>query len=142
LNPSGRTNFKRSIEQQSALVELFDRTADYQELNTRLGACKTNLAKLTELEARKALAAIAREVTATAATDFFSGKPLDQIQGALADAEAALNSRFSPNEPRPAHRKIPHRDRKDYLGRTWATRQHLWIDRVCSAWLIRRFIDR
>jgi hypothetical protein len=23
----------------------------------------------------------------------------------------------------------------------WATREHLWIDRVCSAWLIRTFID-
>ena len=23
----------------------------------------------------------------------------------------------------------------------WATREHLWIDRVASAWLIRRFID-
>ena len=33
------------------------------------------------------------------------------------------------------------RDRNDYRGRTWATREHLWIDRVASAWLIRRFID-
>jgi len=63
------------------------------------------------------------------------------VQSALADTEAALNARFSPNEPRPAHRKIPRRDLKDYCGRTWATRQHVWIDRVCSAWLIRRFID-
>ena len=63
------------------------------------------------------------------------------MQGALADAEAALNARFSPNEPRPAHRKIPRRDLKDFLGRSWATRQHMWIDRVCSAWLIRRFVD-
>jgi hypothetical protein len=34
-----------------------------------------------------------------------------------------------------------HRDVKEYRGRTWATREHLWIDRVCSAWLIQRFID-
>ena len=34
------------------------------------------------------------------------------------------------------------RDPKDYRGRTWATREHLWIDRVASAWLIRRFIDQ
>ena len=27
-------------------------------------------------------------------------------------------------------------------GRTWATRRRLWVDRVASAWLIRRFIDR
>src|SRR6185295_1054419 len=26
-------------------------------------------------------------------------------------------------------------------GRTWATRRRLWVDRVASAWLIRRHID-
>jgi hypothetical protein len=130
-----------STQQHNALVELFDRTTDYQELHTRLDACKKKLAKLSELDARRALAAIVRDVAATAATDFFPGKSQGQVQNALADAEAALNARFSPNEPRPSHRKIPRRDTKDYLGRTWATRQHMWIDRVCSAWLIRRFID-
>ena len=28
-----------------------------------------------------------------------------------------------------------------YQGRLWATRRHLWVDRVASAWLIQRFID-
>jgi hypothetical protein len=135
-------NFEsESIEQQDSLVVLFDRTADYQELNTRLDACRKKLAKLTELEARKTLAAIARDVAAAAATDFFPGKSQGQLQGALADAQAVLNSRFSPNEPQPTHRKIPRQDPKDYIGRIWATRQRMWIDRVCSAWLIRRFID-
>jgi hypothetical protein len=130
-----------STEQHNTLLELFDRTADYQELNTRLQACKKSLASMTEQEARRGLAAIARDVTAAAATDFFPGKSQGQVQSALADTEAALNARFSPNEPRPAHRKIPRRDVKDYSGRIWATRQHVWIDRVCSAWLIHRFID-
>jgi hypothetical protein len=135
-------NFEsESPEQHSTLVELFNRTADYQELLFRLDACRKELAKLTELDARKVLAAIGRDVGITAATDFFPGKSQSQVQGALADAEAALNARFSPNEPRSAHRKIPRRDPKDYRGQTWATRQHVWIDRVCSAWLIRRFID-
>jgi hypothetical protein len=40
-----------------------------------------------------------------------------------------------------AHRRIRPRNRKDYRGRLWATRQRLWIDRVASAWMIRRFID-
>ena len=29
----------------------------------------------------------------------------------------------------------------DYRKRVWATRRRLWVDRVASAWLIRRFID-
>jgi hypothetical protein len=130
-----------SSEQNRMFMALFDRTADYQELKTRIDASRKNLAKLTELEARKSLGALARDLAATAAIDFFSGKSLAQVQSELADMDAAVNARFSPNEPRPAHRKIARRDIKDYLGRTWATRKRMWIDRVCSAWLIRRFID-
>ena len=130
-----------STEQQNALIALFDRTADYQELIARLQTWRKTLPKLTELEARKTLAIIMREVAATAATDLFSGRPQEQMQAALAEAQGALNARFSPDEPQPAHRKIPRRLLKDFKGRTWATREHMWIDRVCSAWLIRRFID-
>ncbi len=130
-----------STEQQTALIALFDRTADYQEFTARLDAYTRNLVRLTELEARRRLAAIERDVAATVATDVFPGQSQGQVESALANAEAALNARFSPNEPRAAHRKIPRLDRKDYHGRTWATREHLWIDRVCSAWLIRHFID-
>jgi hypothetical protein len=130
-----------SSEQHRVFTALFDRTADYQELKTRIDASKKNLAKLTELEARKSLAALARDLAATAAIDFFPGKSQAQVRSELADLDAAVNARFSPNEPRPSHRKIARRDSKDYLGRTWATRKHMWIDRVCSAWLIRRFID-
>jgi hypothetical protein len=30
---------------------------------------------------------------------------------------------------------------KDFLGKKWATRKDIFIDRIASAWLIRRFID-
>ena len=130
-----------STEQNSELVALFDRTGEYGEAIGRLETLKRELAKLAEPEARQRLAGIAREVAAIAARDFFPGEPRRQIQGALADGEAALNARFAPGEPHAAHRKIQLRERKDYRGRTWATRERLWIDRVASAWLIRRFID-
>lgn len=130
-----------SPDQHTGLIALFDRTADYQEFIARLRAWRKTLPKLSELEARKALGIIAREAAATAATDVFPGKPQEQMHSALGEAESAMNARFSPDEPRPAHRKIPPRQLNDFKGRTWATREHMWIDRVCSAWLIRRFID-
>lgn len=130
-----------SPEQNAELVALFDRTDEYAEAIGRLGELKRELAKLTEPEARQRLATVSREVAVIAARDFFPGEPRKQMEGALADAEAALNTRFAPDEPHTAHRRIRLRDRKDYRGRTWATREHLWIDRVASAWLIRRFID-
>lgn len=130
-----------SAEQNAELVALFDRTEEYAEAIQRVEALKGELAELTDPEARQRLAGITREVAAVVARDFFPGEPRKQMEGALGDAEAAINARFAPDEPHAAHRKIRPRDRKDYRGRTWATREHLWIDRVASAWLIRRFID-
>jgi hypothetical protein len=130
-----------STEQQNSLIALFDRSADYQEFIARLESWRKKLPKLSELEARKTLAAITREAAAGAATDLFPGRSQEQMHGALAQAAAVVNARFSPDEPHPDHRKIPRRQAKDFQAKTWATREHMWIDRVCSAWLIRRFID-
>lgn len=130
-----------SAEQNAELVALFDRTDEYAQAIQRVEALKGELAELTDPEARQRLAGITREVAAVVARDFFPGEPRKQMEGALGDAEAAINARFAPDEPHAAHRKIRTRDRRDYRGRTWATREHLWIDRVASAWLIRRFID-
>jgi hypothetical protein len=130
-----------STEQQKALLKLFDRTSDYQALHTRLDACRKNLAKVTELTARRTLATIARDLAVVVTMDFFPGQSQGQVQTALGNVEAAIDARFSPNEPKAAHRNIPRLSFREYQGRMWATREHLWIDRVCSAWLIRRFID-
>ena len=130
-----------STAQNAELAALFDRTEEYSDAIQRLDALKKEAERLSEPEARQRLASVAREVSAVVARDFFPGEPRRQMEGALADAEVALNARFAPEEPHAAHRKVRLRDRKDYRGRTWATREHLWIDRVASAWLIRRFID-
>jgi hypothetical protein len=127
--------------QGSALRALFDRTADYQAIAGEVHSLRRELGELEELEARRRLGALSRESATLAAVDFFPGESRAQLEGALADAESALTAQFSPEDPRPARRKVIRLDRKDYRGRTWATRERMWIDRVCSAWLIRRFID-
>ncbi|MGN6452176.1 MAG: chromate resistance protein ChrB domain-containing protein [Steroidobacteraceae bacterium] len=130
-----------SPQQNAELVALFDRSEEYSGVSERLDALKSEINKLSEPEARQRLAGVTREVAAVVARDFFPGEPRRQIEGALADSEAALNAHFAPDEPHAARRKIRSRDRKNYRARTWATRERLWIDRVASAWLIRRFID-
>jgi hypothetical protein len=130
-----------SSEQQNTFTQLFDRSSEYDEANKRLGELKRTFAKIRESEARQGLAAARREVASIVARDFFAGKPRQQVEAALADAEAAFNAKFVPDEPSASNKAIPRLDRVDYQGRTWATRERLWIDRVASAWLIRRFID-
>jgi hypothetical protein len=130
-----------SPDQTTALIALFDRTVEYKEAITRLTVLKRELAKLSEADARQRLAAIDRDVTTILARDFFRTESYKQMESALMDAESAFNARFAPDEPHAAHQKIRAHDRKDYRGRTWATRERMWIDRVASAWLVRRFID-
>ncbi len=123
------------------LKHLFDRTAAYSELLQRLDEFKRELPAGSEASARRALAALRRELTALVETDFFPGPSRSQLEQALADAEAALNVHFSPDEPHPATAALRRCTPADYQGKSWATRAHLWVDRVASAWLIRRFID-
>jgi hypothetical protein len=127
--------------QGDAFRALFDRSAEYQAIAAKLQTLRRELGKLDEVDARRRLTALHREAASLAAVDFFPGGSRAQLEEVLADAETALTARFSPEEPHPAKRKIVRLDRKDYRGRTWATRERMWIDRVCSAWLIRRFID-
>jgi hypothetical protein len=127
--------------QQSKFVKLFDRDADYAALFGKLETFNTDVAKFEEVETRRQLATLRRDVAALVAIDFFPGASRHQVESALSDVEAALNSRFSPDEPHVAKGIIPKREKARYHGRTWATRQRLWVDRVASAWLIRRFID-
>jgi hypothetical protein len=128
-------------EQSDVFRSLFDRTPEYADVSAQLDAFKRELAKLSELEARQRLTGVGREAATVIERDFFPGRAREQIESALEDAEGALNARFSPDEPRAGNRKVERLDAQDYCGRTWATRERLWIDRVASAWLIRRFID-
>jgi hypothetical protein len=127
--------------QEAALRAAFDRSALYTEGLEQLAALVTELSRLAESEARRRLAAVRRVLEGIVAIDFFPGSARDHAETALRDAEQTLNGQFAQDEPHAARGLIARRDTAEYRGRLWATRKHLWIDRVASAWLIRRFID-
>jgi hypothetical protein len=128
-------------EHEAELRGSFDRTQAYMPGLERLAELRAELPELAEIEARRRLANVRRELEGIAATDFFSGSAREHVEAALTDAEHALNAQFAPDEPHTVQAVIPRRHAGDYQNRVWATRRHLWIDRVASAWLIRRFID-
>lgn len=132
----------RDEAQQQTLVSLFDRSDEYRALFGQLDALQGQLATLDEIEARRELAMLRRDLAGLMAIDFFPGPSRQQVESALADAEHALNARYAPDEPHAQRGTVPRCDPAQYRGRLWATREHLWIDRVASAWLIRRFIDK
>jgi hypothetical protein len=114
--------------QDAAFRQLFDRSAEYGALITAIRA-----ATLDE----KSLRRLTRDFAALAATDYFPGAARDQARQALDE----LTARLLPGEPHASTGAIRRLASADFLGRTWATRRHLWVDRMASAWLIRRFID-
>jgi hypothetical protein len=120
---------------------LFDRSEEYAALLTTVSQLRATLVEMTEVQARRVLQQARREYEALAAIDYFPGPAQAQTVQALAEADAAVTRHFAPDEPQPLHAGIRHLERAAYRGKLWATRQQVWVDRVASAWLIRRFID-
>jgi hypothetical protein len=102
-------------------------------LREAAGATEADLSKLVR-KLRKALAAVQ-------SIDFFPGEAGRQTAARLADLERELAARAAPDEPRARAAVLQRLDPTAYRGRLWATRRRPWVDRLASAWLIRRFID-
>jgi hypothetical protein len=130
-----------SADDNAALRVLFERSADYLPLFAAFSRWHDEAAQMNETQTRRSLRQLQRETAALQAVDYFPGADLARAQQLLAQAEATLNRRFSPAEPQAADRAIEKRNIGEFQQRRWATRSHLWIDRVASAWLIQRFID-
>jgi hypothetical protein len=122
-------------------VGLFDRADDERSLERSLAEFVATLPQRTETEARRALRLLKRDLAGIESIDFFSSPAKADAASAMRNAEATLLRAYSPDEPAAISATIARRDRADYRDKTWATREHLWVDRVASAWLIRRFID-
>ncbi len=69
------------------------------------------------------------------AIDYFDASGRDEAERRISDVESLM--RDAP-EPQPA---TSSRTKSRPTGRTWVTRQGVKVDRMSSAWLIRRFID-
>jgi hypothetical protein len=91
--------------------------------------------------ARRRLRQEEREPESITHTDFFPGELQTRTRETLAELVGLTNRRFSPQEPSRGRGEAARRNSRDYVNRLWATRRHLWVDRVASAWLIRQFID-
>ncbi len=132
----------RSADDAAAFLALFDRSAEYGEFTDRLRQARKALASQPAADIARSVKRLRKEFDALQRIDFFPNEASQGAQAAWSDFEDAANTVLSPDEPHAEDRPIRRLDRDAYQGRTWATRRHLWVDRVASAWLIRRFIDK
>jgi len=137
----GTARLLRAAALDEDLVPLFDRRAEFGALLAEIGALNVPQAAAPGDVLRQARR-LRKAFDQLCTIDFFAGEAQRQTASALQALEAAVAQAQSCGEPRAAARDtVPRRDRADYRGRLWATRRRPWVDRLASAWLIRRFID-
>ena len=125
-------------EQDLQFRALFDRAGDYARILQVARKFKSGLSPRRLAAAARTMKQLRRDFESIHATDYFPGPAAAQAGELLAEMEMALTA---PGEPHMQAGRIPRLYRKDYRGRTWATRARPWVDRLASAWLIKRFID-
>jgi hypothetical protein len=107
---------------------------DARRVKQGLGGRARRTAAPDHEQAVAAVTRLRKRLADVAALDFFAAPGRDAVEGVLSAIEAAL---------RPPQAGTPAASHKaaDVHGRTWVTRAGIHVDRMASAWLIRRFID-
>jgi hypothetical protein len=82
-----------------------------------------------------ALVRLKKRLGEIAAIDFFGAPARLPAESAVLALERRLEREAANESDHPAPKA------SEYRGRTWITRKNIHVDRMASAWLIRRFID-
>ena len=107
------------------------RDADYDEL-TREARSLVDAGEVAVTDVRR----LRKRLDEIAAIDFFGAHGRQVAVAALADTERRAHEHPDVSGP-----GAPDLTPAELKGRTWVTRRHVHVDRIASAWLIRRFID-
>ncbi|WP_216819858.1 chromate resistance protein ChrB domain-containing protein [Zoogloea sp. LCSB751] len=125
----------------AGFVALFDRSTEYAALLADVTESQRGLSQERAAEVLKHARKLRKAFVNLVAIDFFPGEARKQADEALRSLEQQAAWALSPDEPRAIDHALVRLKRQDYQGRVWATRCRPWVDRLASAWLIRRFID-
>ncbi len=131
-----------SDEQVEALFHAA-RDADYARLAADVRSLfdtvptRKDITDVQRREVEAELARLGRRFAEISAIDFCGAPGREAVDGLLAGLEQRLRAKVESAATRPDAQG----DRASVRGRTWVTRKGIHIDRMASAWLIRRFID-
>jgi hypothetical protein len=107
------------------------RASDYRDL-----AAAAKRLKAPSPRADTTLTRLKRRLAEVVAIDFFGAPGRHGAENAVRQVETRLRSPERRSPPAAAVERIA-----SVRGRTWVTRRGVFVDRIASAWLIRRFID-
>jgi hypothetical protein len=125
---------------------LFDaaRDADYAEIARDLRALAADLERAGRVspegkaDVKGQLVRLRRQYSELSAIDFFGATGRLTVEGLLSDLESRVADTTVEEPVKDAHMKMV---ASNLAGKTWVTRRGVHVDRIASAWLIRRFID-
>jgi len=138
----------------SDIISLFkrQRETDYNMLEKKLNDLEVRISsaekgsKVNNAEnLRKQLSKLMKEYSVIKGIDYFpareepeAGKRIGSLQRKMVHVSKPLDAK----ETAKKKAAIPRRKPDDYKGKIWITRKNPFVDRMASAWLIRKFIDR
>ena len=115
-----RADYEKILEDARSLMDSYH---SQQVSDSFLSDCKASLRRL-----KKAF-------KATVNIDFFPAPEQGQVESYLDDIESTLDQFSEPN--------VTHVSKNIKIsGYTWVTRSNVFVDRMASAWFIKRFIDK
>jgi hypothetical protein len=122
------------------LIDLFQtaRDTDYRELMEEIKELKEELRSVERAGEAWAsgmagrVSRLRQRLTEIQAIDFFSASAGKQVESLVTELETKIRRA-------PIHKAQT--EAGSYSGRVWVTRKGVHVDRIASAWLIRRFID-
>lgn len=126
---------------EDRVIELFRsaRAEEYRKIaadaNEAAEQAGRSVGREDRSQLRDRLEKLRRRFAEAARIDFFQAPEGVEAAAALARLEAGLGRGEGPA------REVPPAELARYRGRRWVTRPRPHVDRLASAWLIRRFID-
>jgi hypothetical protein len=118
---------------------MFDaaRDADYEEIAAEARALLAgNSTADATAEGRAQTARLRKRLAAVASIDFFGATGRLTAEALVAQIEGRVRE-----ESHMAKKHTASLVASEFKGRTWVTRQGVYVDRIACCWLIRRFID-
>jgi hypothetical protein len=132
----------RDASQEAVFSGLFDRADQYLEFVQSLKEARKSFKSAVDAEVRKTLRTLDALLRSIVDSDFFPGASAESATSGLRALRLETEQKLSPGEPAAGLGIIPLLACADYQGQTWATRTRPWVDRLATAWLVTRFVDK
>jgi hypothetical protein len=136
---------------EKEIINLFNnnREGEYKEIEKELDTLERKLSSIKKGGKGQDLKALSEELNRyfkdyeeIKRIDFFSSKVGRMLGRRIKAMETEIKSLSGLTEAVETTLRIPQKNIEDYQKKIWVTRKGPFVDRMSSAWLIKRFIDK